>query len=504
MSTIDVSSLSWARPHNTWTLSLYFAGLYLAYYVINAIYSAYFGPLSKFPGPKSRGLSKLPYIWTILKGTEGTELPELHEKYGPVVRIAPDHLSFNGGALAWKDIYGFKKNAYKDPFFYGKPFNGVASLITADDENHSRQRKLVSHAFADKTLRELEPMLKKWVGVMKQKMTEKAVAGEKSDMLKFYNCTTFDIMGDLSFNEGLDMLENGEYSSWVKAIFLGIKDAVRLRTIRLLNSYINWFVVKFVMQNETVRKKAAEHWNYSKERVDRRLAKNPEQPDLWSKILEKSDGPGGLTVPEHHSLASLFMIAGTETTATALSGVTYYLLKNPDYLKKLTTEIREAHASFDDLTLESIAKLKYLHAVLQEGLRVYPPVPCTLPRLVPKGGASLDGEYVPEGTTVGVHQLSTYRSSTHWTKPYEFHPERWLGDPEFAGDHLDSLEPFSTGPRNCIGKNLAWHEMRLILATTLLCFDLELCEESKDWADQKIFTLWEKVPLMCRLTPAKA
>lgn len=113
--------MSWARPHNTWTLSLYFAGLYLAYYAVNAIYSAYFGPLSKFPGPKSRGLSKLPYIWTILKGSEGKELPELHEKYGPVVRIAPDHLSFAGGALAWKDIYGFKKNAYKDPFFYGKP-----------------------------------------------------------------------------------------------------------------------------------------------------------------------------------------------------------------------------------------------------------------------------------------------------------------------------------------------------------------------------------------------
>lgn len=93
----------------------------------------------------------------------------------------------------------------------------------------------MSHAFADKTLRELEPMLKKWVGVMKEKMTEKAIAGEKSDMLKFYNCTTFDIMGDLSFNEGLDMLENGEYSSWVKAIFLGIKDAVRLRTVRLLH-----------------------------------------------------------------------------------------------------------------------------------------------------------------------------------------------------------------------------------------------------------------------------
>lgn len=106
------------------------------------------------------------------------------------------------------------------------------------------------------------------------------------------------------------------------------------------------------------------------------------------------------------------MIAGTETvrtqygpqtksiliyydqTATALSGTTYHLLRNPAYLKKLTMEIREAHASSEDITLDSIQRLKYLHAVLQEGLRMYPPVPSTLPRRTPTGGAMIDGEWV--------------------------------------------------------------------------------------------------------------
>lgn len=123
-----------------------------------------------------------------------------------------------------------------------------------------------------------------------------------------------------------------------------------------------------------------------------------------------------------------------------------------------------------------------------EGLRCYPPVPTGLNRKVPKGGATICGEFVPEDTSMSVHQFSTYRSEDNFKNAYEFRPERWLGDPEYKDDHLDALEPFSVGPRNCIGKNLAWHELRLLLCTTLLHFDLELCEESMDWKDQKVYS----------------
>ena len=113
--------------------------------------------------------------------------------------------------------------------------------------------------------------------------------------------------------------------------------------------------------------------------------------------------------------------------------------------------------------------------------------------------------------------------SEHWKNPYEFHPERWLGDPEYKDDHLDALEPFSVGPRNCLGKvsilgsiNVS-HRMLIVVSRTsrgmrcasclracCLHFDLKLCEESADWSDQKVYTLWEKVPLLCTLTRVKA
>ena len=173
-------------------------------------------------------------------------------------------------------------------------------------------------------------------------------------------------------------------------------------------------------------------------------------------------------------------------------------------MNRLVQEIRTAHKSPDKITMESTQQLKYLQAVLKEGLRMYPPVPTALPRIIPKGGVVIEGEFIPEGTVVGVHQMAIHRSEALFYKANEFRPERWLGeDPAYQNDCLTSIEPFSTGPRNCIGKNLAWHEMRLILATTLYKFELHLCEESVDGEKQKVYTFWEKIPLWVTLTPAQ-
>jgi len=286
-------------------------------------------------------------------------------------------------------------------------------------------------------------------------------------------------MGDLCFAESLDMLEESEYSPWVKTIFEGIKTGAKLRSMRILSGFTDYLIKDWLFKMKSVRAKQWEHWNYSKDRVDRRLARTPDRPDLWTKILEKGapDDVNGLSLGEHHSTASLFMIAGTETTATALSGTTYHLLMNPDKLALLQREIRSAFASLDDMNLESLARQKYLMAVLQEGLRMYPPVPSALPRKVPAGGAEICGEWVPGGTTVGVHHLSTYRDPDCFRKPQEFHPERWLGDPEFKDDKLSALEPFSVGPRNCLGKVSRRRSFsgQTLYVLSLTFFDTEPC-----------------------------
>ncbi|TKA22228.1 hypothetical protein B0A50_08097 [Salinomyces thailandicus] len=494
---------------DTWTITITLACAALIYYTAHAAYTAHLSPLSAFPGPRLRAWSKLPALKTMMQGTDNLDLPALHAHYGPIVRISPTELSMAAGAASWQAAYGFRKpqqpKPFKDPKFYAPPMNKVHSVLGADDAGHSRQRKILSNAFSDKALKEQTPLLKRWAGLMAEKLGECARSGKEVDMLKMYNCCTFDIMGDLTFGEGLNLLENSEYSPWIQTIFAGIKSNTLFRAIRLYSAVTNWLVNEIVFKSAKAQKVQWEHWNHSKDRVDKRLQHTPDRPDLWSRILEKSEGPGGLSLDEHYSNASLFMIAGTETTATALSGTTFHLLRNPASLAKLVKELREAFpAGFEDLDLDALARQKYLMAVLQEGLRMYPPVPSSLPRTVPEGGMVIEGKFVPGGTAIGVHQLATYRMEEHFRFAHEWHPERWLGEAEFRDDHLDALEPFSTGPRNCLGKNLAWHEMRLLLATVVLHLDMKLCPESMDWNDQRVFVLWEKKPLMCTLSPVKA
>lgn len=160
----------------------------------------------------------------------------------------------------------------------------------------------------------------------------------------------------------------------------------------------------------------------------------------------------------------------------------------------------------DDITLASIHKLEYLDAVITETLRVYPPVAIPLPRCVPSGGETISGSFVPEGTTIGVHHYSTYHSPSNFHLAEEFHPERWLREsrdlPPFVGDNKECMQPFSYGPRECLGKNIARAEMRLLLAKLIWRFDLELEGWREGWmTGQKVQGFWQKGRLICRLSP---
>lgn len=107
----------------------------------------------------------------------------------------------------------------------------------------------------------------------------------------------------------------------------------------------------------------------------------------------------GMSREEIGALSETLLIAGSETTATLLCGVTFYLLTNPDSLQKLTDEIRNSFSSAADITLRSLTKLPYLQACLDEALRLYPPVASTLPRLVRPEGDVVNGQFIPGGVS---------------------------------------------------------------------------------------------------------
>jgi cytochrome P450 len=206
-----------------------------------------------------------------------------------------------------------------------------------------------------------------------------------------------------------------------------------------------------------------------------------------------------MTHDEIKETSGSIIIAGSETSATLLSGAIYYLLKNPVWMSKLQNEVRSSFVNKSQITFSSTSQMTIMNAVIHETFRIYPPVPVALPRLTPKDGAVVAGAYIPPYTRIGIPQYAAYHSSRNFANPDKYAPERFLGDEEYAQDKRSVVQPFSVGPRNCIGQNLAWAEIRTILARLMWHFDFEILDESRDWEKQKVFILWSKPSLMVKL-----
>lgn len=175
----------------------------------------------------------------------------------------------------------------------------------------------------------------------------------------------------------------------------------------------------------------------------------------------------------------LFLSAGSETTSILLTAFIYLVSTNAGVYRRLTSEIRTAFSSTQDITLDSVMALDYLGASINETLRLFPPGAVNQQRTVPPGGANIAGKHVPAGTTVSTAPWAISRSSAHFHKPDEFLPERWLPEKaaEFANDKLNASQPFGVGPKSCLGKNLSFFESRLIIAHLLFNFDVRLVDE---------------------------
>jgi cytochrome P450 len=122
-----------------------------------------------------------------------------------------------------------------------------------------------------------------------------------------------------------------------------------------------------------------------------------------------SKGPSATDV-EIASHFNVIMMAGAVTTATFLAGVTYYLARNQKTLFRLQQEIRSRFRSLEDVTSRELLKCEYLNAVVEEGLRIYPPAGAGhLSRIVPKGGCEIDGVWIPGG----VSQTSAFERASN-------------------------------------------------------------------------------------------
>ena len=172
------------------------------------------------------------------------------------------------------------------------------------------------------------------------------------------------------------------------------------------------------------------------------------------------------------------MNAGSVTTAIALQNVVYLLLRHPDVLRKLRSELDNVVDEDEKiLPFDAIKDLPYLRACLDESLRLYPPTTFGLPRKTPPEGCGIMDEFVAGNLQVSTSAYVAHRDDDIFPNPESFIPERWLGE---DGKKLQaSFITFSAGARGCIGRNISYLEQTILVAS--LFHNYELALSSPGW-----------------------
>lgn len=169
---------------------------------------------------------------------------------------------------------------------------------------------------------------------------------------------------------------------------------VYVHYIRSIQRFIDIRSIILRIMPQRIVERRKWHIGLVEEKVRRRKTRNPEYIDFMSHLLQAEE-KGRLTIPDLVANANLMVIAGSETTATILSGTTYYLLTHPHVMEKLVHEVRTSFNSPDDININEVSKLKYINGVLDESFRLYPPAAGSHPRITPPEGAMILGEWLP-------------------------------------------------------------------------------------------------------------
>jgi cytochrome P450 len=442
------------------------------------------------------------------------KIKELHDIYGPIVRISANELSFND-PRAWKDIYS-RKDMLRPPQFRGRaPGVEAHNLISAPAADHARFRKALSPAFSEKATREYEPVVRRYFEKLMERFDaaiekESLLPKKRSatvDIVEWFNFATFDIIGEVTLSKGFGCLETGAGHASMDVLlhFQAIIIAVSIQYYPWLDAVLAQITPKSAFRAlENVFQDGRQRLR-DRMGLKKKEGSHPDVIDFINSHNEKVQPQERLSDAEIEQNVLTIVVAGSETLTTVFLGVFHYLLavSSKEKLDRLLEEIRSSFNSEAEITGASTpaTNLPYLNAVIEEIIRLCPPIPDALRRDVPSSGpATIAGRVIPPGTTVSVSCYSMFRSPSHYENPETFEPERWL-----QGKDYPAFQPVGFGSHNCLGQPLARLEMRLALALLLFRFNFSIPEnvKLKGWLEQKVYWTWEKQPLMVDIIRAR-
>ncbi|KAF2848188.1 benzoate 4-monooxygenase cytochrome-like protein P450 [Plenodomus tracheiphilus IPT5] len=483
-----------------WVLT---ASLAVSYAVFVAIYRLYFHPLAKFPGPFWARLTVFPSWWHTRSGDRHIWLYQLQEKYGTEFRYRPDSVLINT-PTAYKKIFGPAGNVRKADYYKVWPRNVEThnTWNATSVEMHARKRRVLNYAFSESALRSAEGFLHsnidRWLELIGKMAKTDSDWTPSLNMCDWMNYLVFDILGDLCFGRCFDMKESDSKLRHIPEMMVGFLELIHPigwsplgpAWIWMKPRGLDWLLSvasprAVVQWRNFVDKCLADRTQVQKDQENNPKPDQEARKDFFYWLFKAEDpetGRPGYSLDELFGECELLTIAGSDTTSIVLSSAYFYLARRQDVQAKLAKEIRSTFSSYDEIRSGStIYSCKYLTAFLEEAMRMTPPVSAEPARRVLQGGTNVNGHYIPEGLHVSTGLYCLSFNQDIYPEPFNFRPERWIeSEDKTVGSHAESVAAareafcaFSFGSRGCVGKNLAWLEMRIIVAKTLWMFEVK-------------------------------
>ncbi|KAF4929590.1 Pisatin demethylase [Colletotrichum viniferum] len=458
---------------------------FLLYRIISAVRD----PLRHIPGPFLARFTRLwlfrQYCRADYEKTDRT----LHEKYGPIVRIAPGQYSIDSLDAA-KTIYGhgshFAKNEWYVP--WGNP--ALSNLFNElHPKVHSAMRRQVANVYSMSNMVSYEPYVDECTDIFAKRFTECSENGRVIDLGHWFQCYALDVIGKITFSKRFGCLDDGgDPQGVIKALdeVLTFSTTVGVYP-KLFPFFFN--ILKYFGSSGGEPRGSAYIVQCSIDQVAAsRLEEKPKEgpQDFISKLVQmQRERPETIDDAAIQTAGGTNIGAGSDTTAISLSGIMYYLCKNPRTLEKLRKELDDAEAEgsiSNPITFREAQALPYLQAVIKESLRLHPATGLTMPRVVPEGGRQLAGSFFPAGNVVGINAwIAHHNKEVFGHDADDFRPERWIDSSKGQKSAMESyFFAFGQGSRTCIGKNISLLEVSKAIPRVVQNFDLIL-EKEDDW-----------------------
>ncbi|KAJ5682896.1 hypothetical protein N7462_006061 [Penicillium macrosclerotiorum] len=489
------------------------------------IKNRYYNGLAKYPGPLVASVTDWWRFFDVYGRRPEITHRLLHKKYGDVVRLGPNSLSF-ADPQALKTIYGLNKGFIKSDFYIvqqsiAKGHRLQSLFSSTDNDFHSQFRRCVSSAFAMSALVQYEPFVDNTTKLFLQQTNDIYVNNPNGcDFPRWLQFYAFDTIGEITYSKRHGFIEKNEdiegIVAYLSSLFLYVAPIGQIPFLDLLllknPIYLKLSQWGIVDSTFAVARFAG---NRMAERLPE-LAKGKsaselgvKSPDLLSKFLAANEAhPEFMSQTLVQTMAVSMAFAGSETTAISLSAVFYFLLKHPAALECLRAEIDEAARAgvFADyetglVTWHESQGLPYLDACIKEAFRLHPAAGLPLERVVPEDGCEIAGHFVPGGTVVGCSAWIIHMNKNIFGEDSEaYRPERWLPDENItkteSGKGIEdrrikemngTMFQFGMGSRTCIGKNISLLEIYKLVPSMLRRFEIRLKDPSQEW---KLINAW--------------